>query len=76
MVKDYQPKIVKPTEAEKPKCKLVGQDGNIFNLGAIVSRALKNAGRHKEAIEIVGRMFSAGSYAEALVIIQEYVDTE
>ena len=65
-------RLVKPV---KPECKLVGQDGNIFNLGAIAARALKKAGQHVEAKEMVNRIFSkAGDYDEALSIIQEYVD--
>ena len=29
---------------EKPKCKLVGEDGNVFCIIARVAKALKNAG--------------------------------
>jgi len=74
METDHQPRMVKPESVEKPKCKLVGENGNIFNLGAIASRALKKAGRHKTAKEMVNKMFSAENYDEALAIVQEYVD--
>ena len=30
--------------SNKPKCKLTGQDGNIFNLMAVVKKALVDAG--------------------------------
>ena len=74
MEKDSQPRMVKPESTKKPKCKLVGQNGNIFNLGGIASQALKKAGQHKAAKEMVNKMFGAGSYSEALNIISEYVD--
>ena len=35
----------------KPKCKLVGEDGNIFNLMGIASKALKEAGLEDESKE-------------------------
>ena len=72
MEKDVQPKM---TKVKKPKCKLVGEDGNIFNLMGIASRTLKQAGQGKNAIEMAQRvMAGASSYDEALSIIQEYVD--
>ena len=72
MEKDVQPRM---TKVKKPKCKLVGQNGNIFNLGAIAARALKEADQHTEAKEMVNRIFSkAGDYDEALRIVMEYVD--
>ena len=62
--------------AEKPTCQLVGQNGNIFNLVGIASRALKSAGLRDEAKEMTDKVFQAGSYDEALSIIMEYVDDE
>ncbi len=59
----------------KPKCKLIGEDGNIFNLMGIASITLKNHGMAKEAKEMINRVTkSAHSYTEALCIIGEYVD--
>ncbi|SNV67271.1 hypothetical protein [Clostridium cochlearium] len=59
----------------KPKCKLIGEDGNIFNLMGIAGRALKEAGQKKEADEMVDRITTtAKSYSEALAIISEYVE--
>jgi hypothetical protein len=59
---------------EKPKCALIGEDGNIFNLMGIASRTLKNNGLREEAKEMCDRITSSGSYHEALGIIGEYVD--
>lgn len=61
----------------KPKCKLIGENGNIFNLMGIASRALKEAGMKDEAAEMVEKITkSAKSYDEALTIIAEYVEVE
>lgn len=58
----------------KPKCKLVGEDGNIFNLMGIASRTLKKAGLTDEAKEMVDRIMKSESYLQALAIISEYVE--
>ena len=58
----------------KPKCALIGEDGNIFNLMGIASRTLKDNGMKAEAKEMCDRITSSGSYDEALCIIGEYVD--
>ena len=60
---------------EKPKCKLIGKNGNIFNLMGITSKTLKRNGMTKEADEMFERITKeAHSYDEALRIIMEYVD--
>ena len=61
-------------KAMKPKCKLIGEDGNIFNLMGIASRVLKEAGMVEEAKEMIDRIFNSKSYIEALAIISEYVE--
>jgi hypothetical protein len=61
---------------DKPKCKLIGEDGNIFNLMGIASRTLRRAGLKKQAEEMVDRITKSKSYDEALVIIMEYVEVE
>lgn len=58
----------------KPNCKLIGEDGNIFNLMGKASRALKYNGQFTEAKELGERIMSSGSYNEALCIISEYVN--
>lgn len=60
--------------SKKPVVQLVGQDGNVFNLIGICSRALKKAGRVEEARLMQLRVFQAGSYGEALSIMGEYVE--
>lgn len=58
----------------KPKVKLVGQNGNIFNILGIASRALKEAGYADEAKEMQTKAFASDSYGEALAIVLQYVD--
>jgi hypothetical protein len=59
---------------EKPRCKLIGEDGNVFNVIGRVRRALLDAGHGDEAREFVGRGFRCGSYDEVLQLVLEYVD--
>jgi hypothetical protein len=58
----------------KPVVQLIGQDGNIFNLLGVCSRALKKAGQIEAAKTMQQRVFQAGSYEEALAILGEYVE--
>lgn len=58
----------------KPDCKLIGEDGNIFNLMARASRTLRENDLPEEAKEMRERITSSGSYDEALCIIGEYVN--
>ena len=61
----------------KPKCSLIGQNGNIFNIIGIVHRKLLDNGLETEAQEVVDRITKkgeAGSYVEALKILMEYVE--
>ena len=39
-------------KSEKPKCKLLGEDGNIYNLMGIASRTLKKNGLEEEAKDL------------------------
>lgn len=62
-------------EREKPKCALIGENGNIFNLMGIASRTLKRNGMRELAEEMCNKITSdAKSYEEALCIIDEYVE--
>ena len=61
-------------EVKKPKAKLIGADGNVFNLIGIASRSLKRAGQNDKVTEMSERVMSSGSYDEALSIIMEYVE--
>lgn len=58
----------------KIEVKLIGEDGNIFNLLGIASRALKRNGQRDEAEEMSERVFKSNSYDEALMIISDYVE--
>lgn len=61
-------------EKIKPKCALIGKDGNIFNLMGIASKTLRQNHMEKEAKEMVIRIEESKSYDEALNIIGEYVE--
>ena len=61
-------------EKKKPKCALIGHDGNIFNLMGIASRTLKHNGMQEESEEMVNRITNSHSYYDAIAIIGEYVD--
>ena len=60
----------------KPKAKLIGENGNIFNLMALASRALKEAGMKEKADEMVEKITQSKSYDEALQVMMEYVEVE
>ena len=60
-------------ENDKPKVRLVGEDGNIFNLIAIASKALRYYGQREKVSEMTQRVYESQSYQEALSIILEYV---
>lgn len=47
----------------KPKCKLIGEDGNIFNLMSIASKTLKETGMEEEAKEMIERIINSRSEA-------------
>lgn len=61
-------------EKKKPDCKLIGEDGNIFNLIGIASRTLRQNGMAEQAVEMRDRISASGSYDEALCIIGDYVN--
>ena len=61
-------------EKKKPDCKLLGTDGNIFNLMGIASRTLRENGMAEQAGEMRDRICASGSYDEALCIIGDYVN--
>lgn len=61
-------------EPVKPKCPIIGSDGNIFNIMGIASRTLRRNDMPEEAKEMRSRVTSSGSYDKALGIIMEYVE--
>lgn len=61
----------------KPECKLIGENGNIFNLIAIASKCLTEHNMKEKAHEMKERIIEkeeAHSYEEAIAIIMEYVN--
>lgn len=70
---DYE--VEKP-KVTKPRCKLIGEDGNIFNLIGIAARALRKAGLADKATEMSEKVMQSKSYTEALSVIMEYVEVE
>jgi len=64
----------KPKQTQKPDCPLIGQDGNIFNLMGIAARTLRENDMAEQATEMCSRIRASGSYDQALMIIDEYVN--
>jgi hypothetical protein len=56
--------------------KLIGENGNVFNIIGIVSRELKRAGRREEAAAFTKAAMAAGSYDAVLALVMETVDVE
>ena len=63
-------------EDEKPVCKLLGTDGNVFALMGRVTSTLKRAGQQDKAEELAAKVWDCSSYDEALQLFMEYVDVE
>jgi hypothetical protein len=60
----------------KPRCRLVGTDGNAIAVIGAVRRALVNAGARDLATEFVQKAWRAGSYDEVLALCFSYVSVE
>ena len=58
----------------KPKCELIGTDGNVFALAGKVAKTLRRADQADKAKEFTTRLFQCEDYDEALVLMQEYVE--
>jgi hypothetical protein len=58
----------------KPNCKLVGTDGNVFAIIGTVSRTLKRAGQPERATEFAQRAMAQKSYDDVLALCWEYVE--
>jgi len=61
---------------EKPKLKLVGEDGNVFNILGLALKAAKAANWKKEKIEKFKKEAMAGNYDQALQICMKYFDVD
>lgn len=60
----------------KPKCKLIGEDGNVFAIIGKVSKVLRQNDMTKEAIDFRAKAMNSKSYDEVLIFVNEYVDVE
>lgn len=60
----------------KPKCELIGKDGNVFNIIGLVSKTLKKEGMVNEADEFLKKAYSSESYEAVLCLCSEYVEIE
>lgn len=61
-------------EFNKVDAKIIGADGNVFNLIGICQRALRKNGYNKEAKEMQERIYTCKNYDEALNIMMDYVN--
>lgn len=59
---------------KKPVAKLVGQDGNVFNLIGICKKALQKAGQYEEAKKMQEEVMKAGDYYSAIGIMSNYCE--
>lgn len=60
----------------KPKCKLIGEDGNVFAIIGNVSKTLKENDMKEEAREFKVKALASNSYDEVLNLVNEYVEVE
>lgn len=73
-LEQYVQEELEMTTNRKPKCPLIGIDGNVFALIGMTQKSLKAIGEDEQAKEMYQRVTSSGSYQEALGIMAEYVD--
>ena len=60
----------------KPQCKLIGINGNVFNIIGTVSKTLRKAGLRDKAVEFSDLAVQQESYDAVLRLCFEYVDVE
>jgi len=63
----------------KPKCKLIGTDGNVFALAGLVIKALQKSDLPDKVVQISAfkaRFTECPSYDAALRLMMEYVEVE
>lgn len=58
----------------KPRCKLVGEDGNVFSIISRVSSALRKAGQADKAMEFRDKALKQHSYDSVLALCFDYVE--
>jgi hypothetical protein len=62
------------TETTKPIVKLIGADGNAFNVLGLALRAARRAGWSQEQIDEYKRKATSGDYDHLLGVTMEYFD--
>jgi hypothetical protein len=58
----------------KPRCRLIEADSDVFSIISSVSKALKRNGQPNLSREFIERAFASKLYNEVLVLITEYVE--
>jgi len=61
---------------EKPTVKIIGENGNVFNVIGLCSKALKKAGMLEEAKKFKSRAINSSSYDEVLRLAMDYCEVE
>ena len=61
--------------SEKPRCKLIGEDGNAFAVMGRVVAALRKAGQ-EDKIDAFYKEATAGDYDHLLQVVMDYVEVE
>jgi single-stranded DNA-binding protein len=59
---------------KKPKAKVTGKDGNVFNVLSICSKALRDSGQESQIKDMTSNVMNCSSYEEALKIMNEYCE--
>ena len=60
----------------KPKVKPIENDGNIFNLLGLCTKALRKIGGHAEAVQLQKMIAMSSTWEEAMMILLEYCEIE
>lgn len=63
-----------PSPSSKPRCKLIGENGNVFNIIGLVNRTLKADSQPDKAKEFTEKAFACRSYSEVLSLLTDYVE--
>jgi hypothetical protein len=63
-------------ENEKPVCRLIGEDGNVFNIISRVSKVLRKEVSEEKAKEFREKAIACHSYDEVLGLCDDYVEAE
>lgn len=62
------------SEISKPKCKLTGENGNVFNIIGKVINTLKECGLKEQAEEFKNKAMKSHNYNNVLALCFDYVD--